>query len=250
MSNQAQNLKGTTASQIARTLIRPWPLIAATLVVFTIAALLIAYADKTIAFFMADIIDKPMLALWRDITKAGDSWPYFAIALTLFFGGRALMLWTAPHTVAKLYDNWARLGLFILICLSSSGLVVHGIKRGLGRVRPKHLLSDNEYGFTYLTSDWTYNSFPSGHSQTAFAVATILCLFAPRYWWAFLSGAAIIAFSRVIINAHFLSDVIVGSFIGLVAVLLIQQRWFPDINHLHYCPSRFMAEDETGRHDS
>ena len=233
--------------QFARTFLRPVPLTVTAIVVLGVAALLIAYADKTIAFFMADIIDKPMLALWRDITKAGDSWPYFAIALTLFFGGRALMLWTAPHAIATFYDNWARFGLFILVSLSLSGLVVHAIKRGLGRIRPKHLLSNDEYGFTYLTTDWTYNSFPSGHSQTAFAVATILCLFAPRYWWAFLSGAGVIAFSRVIINAHFLSDVIVGSFIGFVCVLIVRQRWFGDINHLHYRPSHFMPKDETDK---
>jgi membrane-associated phospholipid phosphatase len=60
-------------------------------------------------------------------------------------------------------------------------------------------------------------SFPSGHSAAAFAVATV---FAKRYsehrWVPFVAYgvAALVGFSRVSSNSHFLSDVGFGSMLG------------------------------------
>ena len=61
-------------------------------------------------------------------------------------------------------------------------------------------------------------SFPSGHSMEAFAVATII---ARRYgrdhrWvpYAAYGLASLVAFSRLPLNVHFLSDVVMGGAIG------------------------------------
>ena len=223
----------------ARILLKPTTLTAVTAGLLFLCAVLYAYVDKPLAFFIDDMMSRPAHLLWRDITKVGDSIYYIPVAILLFLAGRTLMLWTAPKPIAAWYANLARLGLYALTSFALAGLVVHVIKRSLGRVRPKHLLSENEYGLTFLTSDWSYNSFPSGHSQTIFVLATILTFFAPRYWWAFMSVAVVIACSRVIVNAHFLSDIIFGSFIGLVVALFVKLRWFDDVTNLNYKPSLF-----------
>ena len=230
--------RGTFESSAQRFL-QPAVLSAITAILMFICAVLYAYVDRPLAFFIDDVISRPAHQLWRDITKAGDSKFYIPAAILLLVAGRTLMLWTAPKPIAQWYANLARLGLYALASFATAGLIVHVIKRLLGRVRPKHLLSDNEYGLTYLTSDWTYNSFPSGHSQTIFVFATILTLFAPRYWWLFMSGGMVIALSRVIINAHFLSDILFGSFIGIVVALIVKRRWFDDINRVQYAPSHY-----------
>jgi len=62
--------------------------------------------------------------------------------------------------------------------------------------------------------DSRYHSFPSGHATTAFAVAAALARAAPgrrRVWLAVAGG---IGASRVLLNAHFLSDVVGGAVIG------------------------------------
>lgn len=58
------------------------------------------------------------------------------------------------------------------------------------------------------------NSFPSGHTSSAFAVATIQASFHPReavYWY---TGAALIGVSRVGLGRHRWADVIGGAAVG------------------------------------
>jgi len=60
-----------------------------------------------------------------------------------------------------------------------------------------------------------YHGFPSGHAATAFAAAAALVGWAPgrRRWW-ILAAASGVGASRVVLNAHFLSDVLGGALIG------------------------------------
>lgn len=62
-----------------------------------------------------------------------------------------------------------------------------------------------------------WNTFPSGHTTTAFAIFTILCLYfnkcKSQYVW--VSLAIIAGLSRVYLSLHFWLDIFVGSFIGI-----------------------------------
>ncbi len=57
-------------------------------------------------------------------------------------------------------------------------------------------------------------SFPSGHATVAFATAAVLTYIAPRGKWLFLLIAAGTALSRVVMQAHFYSDVIMAGALG------------------------------------
>jgi membrane-associated phospholipid phosphatase len=59
-----------------------------------------------------------------------------------------------------------------------------------------------------------YDGFPSGHAMIAFAVASALlgCVPAPRCAALLVAGG--VALSRIVLNAHFLSDVMVGGLVG------------------------------------
>lgn len=63
-------------------------------------------------------------------------------------------------------------------------------------------------------ADSRFHSFPSGHAATAFAAAAALLRAAParrRLWLAVATG---VAASRVLLNAHFVSDVLGGAALG------------------------------------
>jgi undecaprenyl-diphosphatase len=62
--------------------------------------------------------------------------------------------------------------------------------------------------------DSRYHSFPSGHTTTAFAVAAALTAAVPARRRTWLAVAAGIGASRLLLNAHFLSDILAGAVIG------------------------------------
>jgi membrane-associated phospholipid phosphatase len=76
----------------------------------------------------------------------------------------------------------------------------------------------------------SYNSFPSGHTTSAFALFGMLALLDERKGrgWFFLVTAAMTGYSRVYLFQHFVEDAYVGSIIGTVStvvVYLLMYRW-------------------------
>ena len=65
-------------------------------------------------------------------------------------------------------------------------------------------------------------SFPSGHTITAFALATFFAIVFRQHKGlslAFLVGAILVAISRIYLLQHFLRDVLAGSFIGVTIAI-------------------------------
>ena len=71
------------------------------------------------------------------------------------------------------------------------------------------------------------SSFPSGHTSTSFACATILTLAFPRAAPGFFLLALAIGFSRIYVGAHYPLDVVGGAALGIVTALLLRAaiRW-------------------------
>ena len=67
------------------------------------------------------------------------------------------------------------------------------------------------------------HSFPSGHSATAFAGATMLAYFAPRARVPLYVLAVLIAYSRLYNGVHYPTDVLAGLLLG-VGVLWVANR--------------------------
>ena len=95
--------------------------------------------------------------------------------------------------------------------LVAAGMVTPGLKLLVGRARPRQ--GRGAYDFHALSGD---ESFPSGHTTQAFAVASVfaaearpLALKVTAYG---LAGA--VASARLVHDAHFLSDVVAGAAIG------------------------------------
>jgi membrane-associated phospholipid phosphatase len=72
-----------------------------------------------------------------------------------------------------------------------------------------------------------YNSFPSGHALTICCVAVIFTCVWPHWWPIWFSVAALLAVTRALLTAHFLSDVLIGAGIGLIAAREVLQLGFP-----------------------
>ena len=116
-------------------------------------------------------------------------------------------------------------------------VVTTGIKWTAGRARP-YVDTNNPHNFMLfrgLKSD-AYQSFPSGHTSTAFAMATALTAEA-SYWrpgqkWLVggvtYSLATLTGISRIYNNMHWSSDVVGGAAIGTITALAVVRY-----NHHH-----------------
>lgn len=111
----------------------------------------------------------------------------------------------------------------LLLSFLLSGFIVQLIKNFVSAPRPKIFFENGQYlHFIDGVSHGGYSSFPSGHTATAFAIATVVVLMMKNKAWQIfiLTAAALVGYSRIYLAQHFLIDVIIGSLIGSVAGIL------------------------------
>lgn len=103
--------------------------------------------------------------------------------------------------------------------------ITYGMKYLINRKRPYDRYPEKVYAYSHESSP----SFPSGHTATAFALATSLCIKYPK--WYIIAPTAVwacsVGISRMNEGVHYPSDVIAGAVIGAgCAVLNIYvNRW-------------------------
>jgi membrane-associated phospholipid phosphatase len=105
---------------------------------------------------------------------------------------------------------------FVLVAVASTGLLTTTLKYLIGRARPKLLDQEGTFGLAPFGLDADFASFPSGHANTAVAIALCLIFLWPRYRVPLAVFAVLIAFSRVAVGAHYPSDVIAGGYLAIV----------------------------------
>jgi membrane-associated phospholipid phosphatase len=117
---------------------------------------------------------------------------------------------------------------YFVTSVSMASLAVQTLKRIIGRVRPSvdhdttSFLGPSElfhHGFKGY-----YDSMPSGHTAAAFAMAVVLAYRWPRLKWLWYGLALGVGVSRLLVDAHFPSDVILGACLGTL-VGLLTTRW-------------------------
>ena len=114
-----------------------------------------------------------------------------------------------------------RLG-YVFIAVGLPGLVSTVVKRWIGRVRPSAAGP-----FAYEPFSWRpeYASFPSGHATTAFAALVAFGVLYPRARPVLWLYALLIAATRVVVSAHYPSDVIAGAAFGAFSAFWMRD-WF------------------------
>ena len=97
------------------------------------------------------------------------------------------------------------------------------LKSLVGRRRPE-VSPDDPYRFNPIS--FTFNSFPSGHTTTAFALATSLAMESKSDLSdiALYGLAATTAFARMHVNKHWASDAVVGAGLGILAARIVRRH--------------------------
>ncbi|GAB4399204.1 MAG: phosphatase PAP2 family protein [Microscillaceae bacterium] len=119
--------------------------------------------------------------------------------------------------------RWGGLG---LLCFVSTGLAAQFLKKWVfpEALRPVAFFKDKaDLHWVEGVVVHSYQSFPSGHTVTAFSCFCLLALLWPRPIWGILGlGLASLAgLSRVYLGQHFWVDVYAGAWLGTVLTWLI-----------------------------
>ena len=138
------------------------------------------------------------------LAHSGDSWFWWA--------GLALLWWRGD----AFWKPWAPTVLFSIIALA---LIVLPIKFLIRRRRP-----EGDWGALYRNTD--PHSFPSGHAARAIFIAVLATGLGPS-WLALLLWiwAPLVSLARVAMGVHYVSDVVAGGALGLLAGVIALLIW-------------------------
>src|SRR5215470_9029545 len=184
-------------------------------------ALAMLFVDAPVLEFAAGL--PPWLVDWAyEVTDFGRSgWilvPLGTLIILIALFASPALDYMSRATLAMVV---ARLG-YVFIAVGLPGLVSTVVKRWIGRVRPSAAGP-----FAYEPFSWQpdYASFPSGHATTAFAALVAFGVIFPRMRPILWVYALLIAATRVMVCAHYPSDVIAGAAFGAFGALLVRD-WF------------------------
>ena len=156
-----------------------------------------------------------------DVTDVFGQGGAVGLAAALYGGG----LLARDATVATT-------GFRALEAITVSGIVTKVVKGVAGRSRPRvppHRHDDFDLGRGFGAIDGDYESLPSGHATVAFAFATAVssevARRAPRQArlvsLTSYGVAALTAYSRMHVDAHWFSDITLGAGIGVISGLVV-----------------------------
>lgn len=172
------------------------------------------WLDRPLALALHPIPDGLMRVL-DAITELGEATWYLSAGLVAGLAFR--YLWRRPV--------YARAAWLVFWSVAVSGILTNILKFVVGRSRPYNYLRTGEYGFAPLKIDYAYNGFPSGHTATVAAVVLSLSLAFPRWRRLFYAAGAVVVSTRVLMDHHFLSDVLMGAMLATAVTWSIAHRF-------------------------
>lgn len=166
------------------------------------------YLDRSLAIYFHQLELRNQIHALTILTAFGQWIAYIGLFLFAALYFRYIKSNRAYESI-----SWYLLG-----CVLIANLVCFIFKISLGRARPDLLFSSEQFGFYGLKFTKSYWSFPSGHTTTVISLAVGIGVLFPRYFYAVLTAAFIVAASRVLLYYHYLSDVMAGFYSSLLVV--------------------------------
>lgn len=127
--------------------------------------------------------------------------------------GNIGFIWILIGIILIVNKKYRAMGIVLIIALLIEVTVVDGIVKNLVQ-RDRPFLAFPE--MKLLIEMPTSYSFPSGHTASSFAAATVLGRYFRKYRYIAYGSAILMGFSRLYLFVHYPSDVIVGAIIGII----------------------------------
>jgi membrane-associated phospholipid phosphatase len=180
--------------------------------------------DRQAVHFIYDHVSARQHRLLDSFTHLAKAAHWLVAAILIYGAARLVRLLFLPHDPRVFVAQDAATAFIASLALGS--LVLHIMKRFVGRRRPRDEIEMHLYEFKFWTFKADYNSLPSGHALTIFSVAAIATCVTPNLAVLWFSVAAILSATRVLLTAHFVSDVLIGAGMGLISTHIVLAHFF------------------------
>jgi membrane-associated phospholipid phosphatase len=179
--------------------------------------------DRWAVHFIYDHVSLRAHRFFDSITHLAKA-AHWLVAAILIYGLTRLFRLFVLHDPRVFLAQDASAAFIASLALGSA--ILHILKRLVGRRRPRDEIEMHLYEFKFWTFKADYNSFPSGHALTIFSVAAIVTCIFPAFWPLWFVIAVALSATRILLTAHFVSDVLIGAGIGLVSVHVVLAHFF------------------------
>ncbi len=175
-------------------------------------ALIVAFfLDHAAAAWIGAHSSPELKKVMQTVSRVGD-WPAHVIAG---------LIGIAIAFVVK-SKMWMRIFLAMLIALALAGVTGRAVKFATGRARPSIKTEVHWNGPRFSSK---YHAFPSGHVAASTAFFVTLFIARKRIGAPLLLIPVLIGLSRMVVGAHYLSDVTFAAILGVISALLAA-HWF------------------------
>jgi membrane-associated phospholipid phosphatase len=188
---------------------------AALIAVAALALIAAFFLDQFVVTWVSAHVSRQCTRVMEIVTWVGD-WPLHTIAGAIGLG----VAFAAKNKV------WMRIFLAMLVALALAGIASRVIKITAGRARP-FVSTQKQWSGPRFSSK--FNAFPSGHTASSTAFFVALLLRRKKIGVALLPIPILIALSRILVDAHYLSDVTFAAILGVLCAA-VAVRWI--------CPMR------------
>ena len=190
---------------------------------FAIISIITAYIffDKTIALWIyVNLKGTHLYFVAEHLSKVFSTGNIFIFALLL-------VIIASVFFIIKLKKHAMRF-FFIASCFFITLSIALILKFTLARYRPELFFTDNLFGFHFFSLKKSYNSFPSGHTISCFSIALSSFCIVEKRWisWSILIIAISVACSRIILTAHYFSDVFGGIYLAALVTFFMSKIYF------------------------
>jgi len=180
------------------------------LVVFLASALLLVaslYLDRTVQAWMTNHANPAARSFMQAVSRYGD-WPEHVLLGLILIG---IAYWRGNK-------RWMRIFAAMILACVLAGIGARVVKVATGRSRP-NVQTEAEWNGPRINA--RYNAFPSGHTAASTAFFATVAFASWRIGAGLLTIPLLIAFSRMYVAAHYLSDVVCAAIIGVVTAYVV-----------------------------
>lgn len=181
------------------------PRVPAPIVLLPMVGMAVALIGLAVLFMHAGTANQQVFVAVQGVTRAlpDGFWSWVTLC------GTGVVAFALVSPTLAWQPRWYAAGLAAAVL---AGAYSNGVKRLFALPRPASVLDPGH--LHVIGETLKANAFPSGHSVTAFTLASLLVLASRRPWitaaWA-VPAATLIAMSRIAVGAHWPADIAAGA---------------------------------------